>query len=389
MEKISDTMLYKLKNIFGFEQFRDNQRGIVEAILAGRDVFAVMPTGGGKSLCYQLPATMEDGCALVVSPLISLMKDQVDAAREVGIRASYFNSTLNSREKRRVEDDLKGNRLKLLYVSPERFATNSFLELCSRVKLSFAAVDEAHCVSEWGHEFRPDYLSLSGIKVNFPNLRVAAFTATATPKVQESIIGHLKLRDPYQVRASFDRPNLEYHVRQRYDENRQVLEVIRENPGRSGIIYRLSRRNVETTAAFLCKAGVRAVPYHAGLDASERSRNQDLFNRDKVDVVVATIAFGMGIDKSDIRYIVHADLDGMGNPQPVPSFSRSETSPGFGISLIKSTMTKNGKLPEAGSTQWWIWPRQIDAGGSRCWIISRSIIPRKTAVLVTRALRAG
>src|SRR5512142_1671898 len=297
-----------LRAVFGFPSFRPNQETIVNHIIAGRDVFAVMPTGGGKSLCYQLPALLREGTAVVISPLISLMKDQVDAARENGIAAEFLNSSQDTREMSEVFRDLKDGRVKLLYIAPERFAMPQFIETLKAVPLSLFAIDEAHCISEWGHDFRPDYLSLSGIPALFPGVPVAAFTATATEKVQRDIIQKIGLRTPHILRASFNRPNLFYQVEQKKDVERQLLDFLRDREGEAGIVYRTTRDAVTATAAHLAAAGIKALPYHAGLSAEERQRNQEAFNRDAVTVIVATIAFGMGIDKSNVRFVVHADL---------------------------------------------------------------------------------
>ena len=303
-----DTVLDALGRVFGFRSFRADQEGIVRAILAGRDVFAVMPTGGGKSLCYQLPAHLLSGTCIVISPLISLMKDQVDAAVGTGLHAELLNSSLSGAQRSAVLGRLLAGELDLLYVAPERFAMDAFLTRLSGARLCLFAIDEAHCISEWGHDFRPDYLSLSGIVERFPAVPVAAMTATATGRVQRDTIEKLRLRDPYTVRASFNRPNLFYRVVPKDNVNRQVLAFLRERPAESGIVYRTTRDNVETTAAFLAERGIAALPYHAGLDAETRKANQEAFNRDEVNVVVATIAFGMGIDKSNVRFVLHGDL---------------------------------------------------------------------------------
>ena len=298
----------QLRKIFGFSTFRANQEEIVQAILARRDVFAVMPTGGGKSLCYQLPASLMDGACLVVSPLISLMKDQVDAANAFGMKAGLLNSTLSMSEQQEVLGRLQEGGYDLLYLSPERLALPGFLERLKRAPLSFVAVDEAHCISEWGHDFRPDYLALSSLRQVLPGVPLTAFTATATRKVQEDIIRRLALEKPLMTRASFDRPNLFYQVQPREQVNSQIEAVVAAHPDEAGIIYRLSRADVEKTAAWLRERGVKALPYHAGLDSQTRSRNQEAFNRDEVQVVVATVAFGMGIDKSNVRFVIHGDL---------------------------------------------------------------------------------
>ncbi len=297
-----------LQNVFGFDSYRADQEEIVRAILARKDCFVVMPTGGGKSLCYQLPAHVMDGTCIVISPLISLMKDQVDAAIATGLRASFLNSSLSVSTKRAVESQLAAGDLDLIYVSPERFAMPEFIAALKRVKLSFVAIDEAHCISEWGHDFRPDYLNLSTIVQAFPDIPVAAFTATATHRVQEDIVAKLGLRSPHMVRASFNRPNLFYKVVPKQNVSAQILRFVGSHAGSAGIIYRTTRKSVEQTATMLAKHGIRALPYHAGLDDATRVKNQEAFNRDEVDVIVATVAFGMGIDKSNVRYVLHGDL---------------------------------------------------------------------------------
>ncbi len=304
----TQTIYETLRLVFGFQAFRPNQENIIQSILNRRDVFAVMPTGGGKSLCYQLPAKMMEGTAVVISPLISLMKDQVDAAVENGIHAAYMNSSMTAQEISVVYSALRGNRIKLLYIAPERFAMPHFLETLKTFPISLFAIDEAHCISEWGHDFRPDYLSLSLIPKLFPDVPIAAFTATATQKVQEDIIVKIGLRSPFIVRASFNRQNLFYEVKPKSKVQSQVLEFLREHKSEAGIIYRTTRDSVMETADFLVSAGFKALPYHAGLSSDERTKNQEAFNRDEAQVIVATIAFGMGIDKSNVRFVVHADL---------------------------------------------------------------------------------
>jgi len=301
-------MYNTLKSIFGFTSFLPDQEDIIRNILDKRDVFAVLPTGGGKSLCYQLPAKMLGGTAVVISPLISLMKDQVDAVQENGIEAAYFNSSLGSGEKSEVYRGLRNGALDLLYIAPERFVMPHFIEEIKGLSISLFAIDEAHCISEWGHDFRPDYLSLEGITALFPHTPVAAFTATATPQVQDDIIAKLGLRSPFMVRASFNRPNLFYRVEAKKKVEQQVLDYILAHAGDSGIVYRTTRDSVVKTADFLERNGVHALPYHAGMRSEDRKRNQDAFNRDEVEVMVATIAFGMGIDKSNVRFVIHGDL---------------------------------------------------------------------------------
>ncbi len=301
-------MLDTLKKVFGFEAFRPNQEEIIKNILDKKDVFAVMPTGGGKSLCYQLPSKITKGTIVVISPLISLMKDQVDAARENGISAAFINSSLSNGEASAVYRELRNHSLELLYIAPERFAMSGFLETLKGVPISLFAIDEAHCVSEWGHDFRPDYLSLSGITKTFPKVPVAAFTATATRRVQDDIIDKLGLRSPFTVRASFNRPNLFYKVMGKRGLKAQLLEFFSKHKDEPGIIYRTTRDSVTALADELTLKGIKALPYHAGLTQEERKKNQEAFNRDEAGVIVATIAFGMGIDKSNVRFVIHADL---------------------------------------------------------------------------------
>ena len=298
----------KLKDVFGFSSFRENQEGIVRAVLQGRDVFAVMPTGGGKSLCYQLPALLMEGTCVVISPLISLMKDQVDSAESIGIRAAFINSSMSSGRRMAVMQQFRKGGLDLLYMAPERLAAGDPAEMLPASRLSFIAIDEAHCISEWGHDFRPDYLALSRLREIMPEVPLAAFTATATDRVQQDIISRLSLKEPLVVRASFNRPNLFYRVETKENPLARIARFIRKRPDESGIVYRLTRADVEKTARYLSDQGIRALPYHAGLDPGERSRNQELFNRDEIQVIVATVAFGMGIDKSNIRFVIHGDL---------------------------------------------------------------------------------
>ncbi len=302
-------LLHALKRSFGYTSFKPNQHEIIQAILGGRDVFAALPTGGGKSLCYQLPAVVREGLTLVVSPLISLMKDQVDGAREDGIPAVFLNSSLGEEEARAAWRELAAGRIRLLYASPERLSIPGFRAALARFGLSFIAVDEAHCISEWGHEFRPDYRSLGLLREGFPGVPVAAFTATATRPVQDDIVRLLGLQKPYIVRASFDRPEIFYRVAAKVgDADEQVREFITRHPGQPGIVYRGTRKSVERTADYLAARHVSAIAYHAGLADEERRARQEAFVKDEVSVVVATIAFGMGIDKPNVRWVIHADL---------------------------------------------------------------------------------
>ena len=296
-----------LKSTFGFNSFKPHQQEIVEAIVSGRAVFTVMPTGGGKSLCFQLPAVTMDGTCIVISPLIALMKDQVDAACENGIKAAFLNSSMSISEKNEVETLLFQDQLDLLYIAPERLAMG-FMDSLKRVKIAFFAIDEAHCISEWGHDFRPDYLVLADLQKEFPGVPVSAFTASATEKVRKDIVNRLNLSNPLLIQASLDRPNLFYQVERKYDAEEAILNFIRKQKNESGIVYRGTRAKVDATALFLKNNGINAIPYHAGMDQNDRKLNQEAFNKDEVNVIVATIAFGMGIDKSNIRYIIHGEI---------------------------------------------------------------------------------
>ena len=304
-----DPIFLALADVFGYSSFRPHQEEIVRAVLAGRDVFAVMPTGGGKSLCYQLPALLLPSVTVVVSPLLSLMKDQVDAARRNGINAATINSATTTEEWRATMDELDARRLKLLYVSPERFNVEGFKETLRRANPSFFAIDEAHCVSQWGHNFREDYLTLGQIADLFPDRPIAAFTATATEQVGLDVKTSLKLRDPFCVVASFDRPNLFYQIAYKDDFDRQLLDFLRDvDEGEPGIVYRSTRKKVEQTTEFLRKSGYKAEGYHAGMSDDQRIKTQENFANDTTQIVVATVAFGMGIDKSNVRFVVHGDL---------------------------------------------------------------------------------
>lgn len=302
-----------LKNVFGFERFKGDQQVIVESLLSGKDTFVIMPTGGGKSLCYQLPALMLPGTAIVISPLIALMKNQVDNIRNFGTEngvAHVMNSSLNKSELAVVHEDLLSGKTKLLYVAPESLTKEENVEFLRGIDISFYAVDEAHCISEWGHDFRPEYRRIKPIVETIgKKVPIIALTATATPKVRQDILKNLELKNPEVFISSFNRPNLYYEVRPKYkDVNRELLKFVRENEGKSGIVYCLSRKKTEELAEFLQVNGIKALPYHAGLEAAVRRQNQDMFLMEEVDVMIATIAFGMGIDKPDIRYVVHYDM---------------------------------------------------------------------------------
>ncbi|WP_394366729.1 DNA helicase RecQ [Pareuzebyella sediminis] len=302
-----------LKKYFGFSDFKGLQQDVVTCILKGKNTFAIMPTGGGKSLCYQLPALMQEGTAIVVSPLIALMKNQVDAIRGIsdttGI-AHVLNSSLNKTEVKQVKQDITDGITKLLYVAPESLTKEDYVDFLQTVNLSFVAVDEAHCISEWGHDFRPEYRNLRAIVNRLDSkMPIIALTATATPKVQEDIIKNLGIGDAKTFKASFNRPNLYYEVRPKTAHvDSEIIRFVKQNEGKSGIIYCLSRKRVEELAQVLQVNGVSAVPYHAGFDAKTRSKYQDMFLMEDVDVVVATIAFGMGIDKPDVRFVIHHDI---------------------------------------------------------------------------------
>ncbi len=307
------SQLYEsLKQYFGFESFKGNQEAIITTLLEGQDVFVLMPTGGGKSLCYQLPAVMSEGTAIIISPLIALMKNQVDAMRQFteddGI-AHFLNSSLTRAAIEKVKTDVISGRTKMLYVAPESLTKEENVKFLQSVKISFFAVDEAHCISEWGHDFRPEYRRIRPIINEIGNRPLIALTATATPKVQHDIQKNLGMNDAKVFKSSFNRTNLYYEVRYKNkDSERDLVRFIKSNPGKSGIIYCLSRKRVEELAEMLCVNDIKALPYHAGLDAATRSENQDAFLYEKVDVIVATIAFGMGIDKPDVRFVVHYDI---------------------------------------------------------------------------------
>ncbi|MDP6678655.1 MAG: DNA helicase RecQ [Verrucomicrobiota bacterium] len=297
-----------LKQFFGYESFRPLQEEVMRDALAGHDTFVLMPTGGGKSLCYQLPALAKGGLTIVVSPLIALMKDQVDALDEAGVAATYLNSTLSAGESRERLAKLYNGEYRLLYVAPERLMLPEMLERLIEWRPGLIAVDEAHCISEWGHDFRPEYRQIAELRGRFPETPLMALTATATERVREDIVSQLRLREPKRFVASFNRVNLTYRVIPRSQPLRQVLDVAKRHTGESGIVYCASRNSTERLAKRLSEKGIQAVPYHAGLDADVRAKNQEAFIRDEVQVVCATIAFGMGIDKPDVRFVIHHDL---------------------------------------------------------------------------------
>lgn len=312
MDIDSSTLHGKLKEFFGFDTFKGDQEKIITELIAGHNAFVLMPTGGGKSLCYQLPALVMDGTAIVISPLIALMKNQVDAIRGFvsgndGI-AHFLNSSLPRAQVNEVRADLLSGVTKLLYVAPESLTKAENIALLKEIKISFYAVDEAHCISEWGHDFRPEYRRIKTIIDDIGQAPVIALTATATPKVQNDIQKNLGIMDAKVFKSSFNRPNLYYEIREKTDTKRDIIKFIRQHPGKSGIVYCLSRKKVEELAELLNVNGIKALPYHAGLDARTRAENQDKFLMEEVDVIVATIAFGMGIDKPDVRFVIHYDI---------------------------------------------------------------------------------
>ncbi len=312
MEIDSAAIHAKLKDFFGYDKFKGDQEQIINHLMGGNDAFVLMPTGGGKSLCYQLPALMMPGTAIVISPLIALMKNQVDAIRDFvagneGV-AHFLNSSLNKAQISKVREHLLAGETKLLYVAPESLTKKENIELLKEVHISFYAIDEAHCISEWGHDFRPEYRRLRAIIDEIGRAPIIALTATATPKVQSDIVKNLGIADAKIFKSSFNRPNLYYEIRDKVKPKEDIIKFIKQNPGKSGIIYCLSRKKVEELAQLLNINGIKALPYHAGLDAKTRAENQDRFLKEEVDVIVATIAFGMGIDKPDVRFVIHYDI---------------------------------------------------------------------------------
>lgn len=308
----SEKLFGKLKLFFGYSSFKPGQEEIIRHLVEGNDAFVLMPTGGGKSLCYQLPALLMEGTAIVISPLIALMKNQVDVIRgfvsgDEGV-AHFLNSSLGKAQIAEVRADLLAGTTKLLYVAPESLTKQENIALLKEIKISFYAIDEAHCISEWGHDFRPEYRRIRAIVDEIGRAPIIALTATATPKVQSDILRNLGIQDAKVFKSSFNRPNLYYEIRDKQDPKRDIIKFIRQNPGKSGIIYCLSRKKVEEMAELLNVNGIKARPYHAGLDAKTRAENQDAFLMEEVNVIVATIAFGMGIDKPDVRFVIHYDI---------------------------------------------------------------------------------
>ena len=311
MGETNQTLHTTLKRYFGFSSFKGNQESIIQTLLNGNDVFVIKPTGGGKSLCYQLPAFMSEGTAIIVSPLIALMKNQVDAIRNFASDdsiAHVLNSSLTKKEAQRVKEDITSGSTKLLYVAPESLTKEDNISFLNSVKISFFAIDEAHCISEWGHDFRPEYRNLRSIFEKIGKSPIIALTATATEKVQEDIQKNLGMENAVLYKSSFNRENLYYEVRPKINVNKEIIKFIKQHPGKSGIVYCLSRKKVEEIAQTLQVNGINALPYHAGLDVNSRARHQDAFLMEDCHVIVATIAFGMGIDKPDVRFVVHHDI---------------------------------------------------------------------------------
>ena len=308
----SATIHKTLKEFFGYDTFKGDQESVIRHLMEGGDAFVLMPTGGGKSLCYQLPALLMEGTAIVISPLIALMKNQVDLLRGfeagTGSIAHFLNSSLSKLQIEEVRSDLIAGKTKILYVAPESLTKEENVMLLREVKISFYAVDEAHCISEWGHDFRPEYRRIRALVDEIGRLPIIALTATATPKVQSDILKNLGIQNAAVFKSSFNRPNLYYEVRDKIDVEKDMIKYIKQNPGKSGIVYCLSRKKVEEIAQLLCINGIKARPYHAGLDARTRAENQDAFLTEEINVIVATIAFGMGIDKPDVRFVIHYDI---------------------------------------------------------------------------------
>ena len=358
--------LEQLRQVFGYDSFRGEQGQIVEQVVAGGDALVLMPTGGGKSLCYQLPALLRDGTGIVVSPLIALMQDQVEALRQLGVRAAFLNSSLDAGEAAQVERQLLDGELDLLYVAPERLLTTRFLSLLERTQVALFAIDEAHCVSQWGHDFRPEYRQLTLLHERWPDVPRIALTATADAPTRREIVERLALEDARQFVSSFDRPNIRYTVVAKDDSRRQLLDFLDDRRGDSGIVYCLSRRKVDATAELLASRGLRALPYHAGLDASVRAEHQRRFLREDGIVMVATIAFGMGIDKPDVRYVAHIDL-----PKSLEGYyqetgragrdgepSEAWLAYGLGDAVLLRRMIEDG---DAGDERKWLERGKLDA----------------------------
>ena len=386
-----NTPIEVLNQVFGYESFRGFQEEVVETVVSGRDALVLMPTGGGKSLCYQIPALLRDGVAVVVSPLIALMQDQVDALDEVGVKAAYLNSSLTPEEASRVKDELLSGRLDLLYVAPERLMMSSMLSLLDRVNVSLFAIDEAHCVSVWGHDFRPEYGELELLRTRYPQVPRIALTATADEKTRAEIVGKL-LNDAREFVASFDRPNIFYRIVDKRNIKEQLLNFIKyEHSGDSGIVYCLARRTTEEIAQYLSGCGIEALPYHAGLPAEERARNQARFLREDGIVMVATIAFGMGIDKPNVRFVApsrskatfrkRGARDATASP-PTPGWptasTTSSTSASSSMRVMRTRCTSSSV--RRSSMPCSVWPRRPTVEGRGFWPTSaKSPSPAVTA----------
>jgi ATP-dependent DNA helicase RecQ len=363
---MSEAALAQLRHVFGYDAFRGEQGAIVDHVAGGGDALVLMPTGGGKSLCYQLPALLREGTAVVVSPLIALMQDQVEALRQLGVRAAFLNSSLDAAGAREVEQQLLAGTLDLLYVAPERLLTERFLSLLDRSGIALFAIDEAHCVSQWGHDFRPEYRQLTLLHERWPAVPRIALTATADAPTRDEIVERLSLEDARRFVSSFDRPNIRYAVVPKHDGKRQLLQFLADHAGDSGIVYCLSRRKVEATAQALVEHGIAALPYHAGLDASVRAEHQRRFLREDGIVMVATIAFGMGIDKPDVRFVAHMDL-----PKSLEGYyqetgragrdggpAEAWLAYGLGDAVLLGRMIEDS---EAGDERKWLERRKLDA----------------------------
>jgi ATP-dependent DNA helicase RecQ len=310
METVSTQQIrQKLKEVFGYTLFREEQEAIIKNVLSGKNTFVIMPTGGGKSLCYQIPAILQEGVAIVISPLIALMKDQVDQLQALGINASFLNSTLTQKAANSIKKELLAGHIKLLYIAPEALTKEDKLAFLKQVKISFIAVDEAHCISDWGHDFRPEYRNIKTVVEHLGKIPIIALTATATPRVQLDILKNLDINDATIYQSSFNRKNLYYEIKLKDQQpEKQLIKAVKDQSQTTGIVYCQSRKQVEDIAALLTINGIKAAPYHAGLEPSTRVKNQDAFLQRQVDVIVATIAFGMGIDKSDVRFVIHYDV---------------------------------------------------------------------------------
>jgi ATP-dependent DNA helicase RecQ len=307
-ESVAASLLANLKQYWGYPGFRPMQREAMALVMSDRDSLVVLPTGGGKSLCYQVPAITREGLALVVSPLISLMKDQVDSLHAVGVSAACINSMQTAQDKRDVAAKIRNRELKLLYIAPERLVQPQTIEFLQSAGVSFIAIDEAHCISQWGHDFRPEYRQLRCLKTAFPKASVHGYTATATEQVRADIAEQLGIADAEILVGSFDRPNLQYRVERRTDSIGQIQRILQRHKGESGIVYCISRKNVDSTSESLNRLGFKTLPYHAGMSDEDRRRNQDAFIDEDVSIIVATVAFGMGIDKSNVRFVIHAEM---------------------------------------------------------------------------------